>query len=188
MYLSYKPLNKQTKNALVKKQKKHGKGITLRLVVYAVILSGLWLLWSGIYKSLLITFGAASVLLVLLITVRMNRIDGDRIEIELNPLKFIGYFGWLLLEIAKSNIAVTKTILSASMPIKQNLFDVPYTQRTDLGQVIFANSITLTPGTVTVETEDGHFLVHALSYSSDDMDALADMDRRVSGTELVARV
>ena len=187
MYLSYKPLNKQTKNALVKKQKKHGKGITLRLVVYAVILSGLWLLLSGIYKSLLITFGAASVLLVLLITVRMNRIDGDRIEIELNPLKFIGYFGWLLLEIAKSNIAVTKTILSASMPIKQNLFDVPYTQRTDLGQVIFANSITLTPGTVTVETEDGHFLVHALSYSSDDMDALADMDRRVSETELVAR-
>jgi multicomponent Na+:H+ antiporter subunit E len=117
----------------------------------------------------------------------MNRIDGDRIEIELNPLKFIGYFGWLLLEIAKSNIAVTKKILSASMPIKQNLFDVPYTQRTDLGQVIFANSITLTPGTVTVETEDGHFLVHALSYSSDDMGALADMDRRVSETELVAR-
>ncbi|MGB1510244.1 MAG: Na+/H+ antiporter subunit E [Paracoccaceae bacterium] len=48
--------------------------------------------------------------------------------------------------------------------------------------------MTLTPGTVTVETEDGHFLVHALSYSSDDMDALADMDRRVSETELVARV
>ena len=117
----------------------------------------------------------------------MNRVDDDRIQFELNPLKFIGYIGWLLVEIAKCNIAVTKTILSSSMPINQNLFDVPYTQRTDLGQVIFANSITLTPGTVTVETEDGHFLVHALSYSHDDLEALAGMDRRVRAAETVAR-
>ena len=159
----------------------------MKLVGYSVILGSLWLLWSGIYKSLLIIFGAGSVLLVLLITTRMNSVDDDRIQIELNPLKFIGYIGWLLVEIAKCNIAVTKTILSYSMPIKQNLFDVPYTQQTDLGQVIFANSITLTPGTVTVETEDGHFLVHALSYSHDDLEALADMDRRIRAAETVAR-
>ena len=159
----------------------------MRLVGYSVILGSLWLLWSGIYKSLLIIFGAGSVLLVLLITIRMNRVDDDRIQIELNPFKLIGYIGWLLVEIAKSNIAVTKTILSSSMPIKQNLFIVPYTQRTDLGQVIFANSITLTPGTVTVETEDGHFLVHALSYSHDDLETLAGMDRRVRAAETEAR-
>ena len=159
----------------------------MRLVGYVAILGSLWLLWSGIYKSLLIIFGAGSVLLVLLITIRMNRVDDDRIQIELNPGKFIGYIGWLLVEIAKSNIAVTKTILSSSMPIKQKLFNVPYTQRTDLGQVIFANSITLTPGTVTVETEDGHFLVHALSYSHDDLEALADMDRHVRAAETVVR-
>ena len=159
----------------------------MRLVGYSVILGSLWLLWSGIYKSLLLIFGAASVLLVLFITIRMNRVDNDRIQFELNPLKFIGYIGWLLIEIAKCNIAVTKTILSSSMPINQNLFDVPHTQRTDLGQVIFANSITLTPGTVTVETEDGHFLVHALSYSNDDLEALAGMDRRVRAAETVAR-
>ena len=159
----------------------------MRLVGYAVILGSLWLLWSGIYKSLLIIFGAGSVVLVLLIIIRMNRVDHDRIQIELNPLKLIGYIGWLLIEIAKCNIAVTKTILSSSMPIKQNLFKVPYTQRTDVGQVIFANSITLTPGTVTVETEDGHFLVHALSYSHDDLEALAGMDRRVCEAESVAR-
>ena len=100
----------------------------------------------------------------------------------------LGYVGLpLAVEIAKSNIAVTKTILSSSMPIKQNLFNVPYTQRTDLGQVIFANSITLTPGTVTVETEDGHFLVHALSYSHDDLEALGGMDRRVRAAEMVLR-
>ena len=159
----------------------------MRLVGYSVILGSLWLLWSGIYKSLLITFGAGSVLLVLLIAIRMNRVDNDRIQIELNPWKFIRYIGWLLVEIAKCNIAVTKIILSSSVPNKQSLFDVPYTQRTDLGQVIFANSITLTPGTVTVEAEDGHFLVHALSYSHDDLEALAGMDRRVCAAETVAR-
>ena len=155
--------------------------------MYAIVLGSLWLLWSGIYKSLLIIFGTGSVLLVLLITSRMNQVDGDRIQIELNPLKFLGYIGWLLVEIAKSNLAVTKTILAVQMPIKQNLFNVPYTQRTDLGQVIFANSITLTPGTVTVETDDGFFLVHALSYSDSDIEALADMDQRVSATELARR-
>ena len=159
----------------------------MRLIAYAVLLCSLWLLWSGIYKSLLILFGAGSVLLVLFITNRMDQIDNDRIQFELNPLKFLGYIGWLLVEIAKSNIAVTKTILAAKMPIKQHLFNVEYTQRTDLGQVVFANSITLTPGTVTVETDDGFFLVHALSYSDDDIEALADMDQRVSATELVKR-
>ena len=159
----------------------------MRLVGYAVILSSLWLLWSGIYKSLLIIFGAGSVLLVLSITIRMNRVDDDRIQIELNPLKIVKYIGWLLIEIAKCNIEVTKTILSWSMPIKQNLFNVPYTQQTDLGQVIFANSITLTPGTVTVETGDKYFLVHALSYSHTDREALAGMDRRVSAAETMER-
>jgi multicomponent Na+:H+ antiporter subunit E len=69
------------------------------------------------------------------------------------------------------------------MPIRQNLFEVPYSQTSDLGQVIFANSITLTPGTLTIETETGDFLIHALSYDTTDMDALADMDRRVTEIE-----
>jgi multicomponent Na+:H+ antiporter subunit E len=156
----------------------------LRFIAYFIFLGALWLLWSGIYKPMIIGFGAVSIGLVLIITRRMNSVDEDRVPIELNPIKFLGYFFWLLTEIAKSNIAVTKTILSPSMPIRQNLFEVPYTQRTDLGQVIFANSITLTPGTVSVETERGYFLVHAVSYTSNDMDALADMDARVSATEL----
>ena len=94
----------------------------------------------------------------------------------------------MLVEIAKSNWLVTRVILARIMPIRQNLFEVPYTQKSDLGQVIFANSITLTPGTLTIETEAGDFLVHALSYSPTDMDDLADMDRRVSEIENGAAV
>ena len=160
----------------------------MKIIAYVIILCGLWLLWSGIYKPLLIMFGVGSVILVLIITIRMNKVDEENLAVELNLLKLISYCVWLLGEIAKSNIAVTKTVLSSSMPINQNLFNVPYSQKTDLAQVIFANSITLTPGTVSVETEEGNFLVHALSYSDNDLEALENMDRRVSAIELAKQL
>ncbi|NOX40902.1 MAG: Na+/H+ antiporter subunit E [Alphaproteobacteria bacterium] len=148
-----------------------------------VILLGLWLLMSGIYKPLMIGFALGSVLVVLFVGWRMDRVDGDKVQMRLRPFGFVGYILWLLVEIGRANWIVTKIILSRKMPIRQHLFAVPYSQNTDLGQVIFANSITLTPGTITVETEPGSLLVHALAYSPEDMAALADMDRRVSITE-----
>ena len=143
----------------------------------------LWLMLSGIYKPMLIGFGIVSVTLVMIIVRRMDRVDGDHVRISIKPIQFFHYLFWLFIEIAKSNWRVTKIILARAMPIRQNLFEVPYTQTSDLGQVIFANSITLTPGTLTIETEAGDFLVHALSYDPDDMAALADMDRRVTEIE-----
>ena len=114
---------------------------------------------------------------------RMDQVDGDHVRISIKPIQFFFYVLWLFIEIAKSNWRVTKIVLARTMPIRQNLFEVPYSQTSDLGQVIFANSITLTPGTLTIETETGDFLIHALSYDPTDMDALADMDRRVTGIE-----
>jgi len=165
----------------LREQKEQGQRV--RYLGTAAFLMALWLLMSGIYKPMVIGFGVASVLLVVLVLSRMDKIDGDQIEIRLKPLAFVGYVFWLLVEIAKANWAVTKVVLTRKMPIEQNLFSVPYTQETDLGQVMFANSITLTPGTLTVETELGHFLVHALAYSDEDIPALADMDARVSAVE-----
>ena len=109
--------------------------------------------------------------------------DRERLEVNLRPIEFVKYVLWLLVEIMKSNWAVTKIIMSPEMKIKQHVFEVPFTQKSDLGQAIFANSITLTPGTISVEVEADHILVHALSYSNDDHAALADMDARVSKTE-----
>lgn len=149
----------------------------------AVTLMALWLLMSGIYKPMLIGLGVASVVLVLVIVRRMDRIDGDHLDVSLSPLKSLTYFCWLLIEIAKSNWAVTKIILSPKMAMRQHMFAVPYSQKSDLAQVIFSNSITLTPGTISVETDQDTFLVHALAYApSDDME-LADMDRRVTAIE-----
>jgi multicomponent Na+:H+ antiporter subunit E len=151
----------------------------------AVLLIALWLLMSGVYKPLVIGFGVLSVAAVLAIIRRMDDIDGARIDLRLHPLRLFSYFGWLLVEIAKANWAVTKVVLSPKMTMRQHLFMVPRSQKTDTGQVIFGNSITLTPGTITIETEGEEFIVHALNYSPDDDAALADMDRRVTQTETV---
>ncbi|PHQ97101.1 MAG: hypothetical protein COB40_05735 [Marinosulfonomonas sp.] len=152
------------------------------------ILFVLWLLMSGIFKPLLIGLGVASVLLVVIVTKRMDAQDGDRIEIRLSPVRLTKYLIWLMMEIARSNWAVTKIVLARKMPIRQHLFTVPYTQKTDAGQVIFANSITLTPGTITVETEGGQFLVHALAYSSEVPASLANMCARVTETEKTEQI
>ncbi len=157
----------------------------MRTIGIAIVFFALWLLMSGIFDPFIVGLGAGSVLLTLFVTNRMDAQDGDRVDLLLAPVKYIKYLAWLMLEIARANWAVTKIILARDMPIRQHLFKTPYTQKTDVGQVIFANSITLTPGTITVETEDGHFLVHAVSYSEDDPDALADMDARITACETV---
>jgi len=155
----------------------------LKAIASAIFLMALWLLMSGVYKSLVIGFGLGSVFLIMIILWRMDKVDGDHVQIRLNPLRFLGYIIWLFGEIAKSNWAVTRVILSPVMPIRQKMLVVPQSQKTDLAQVIFANSITLTPGTITVETEENGLLVHALSYCPEDDASLADMDRRVSAVE-----
>jgi multicomponent Na+:H+ antiporter subunit E len=159
----------------------------VRTLITAVILMALWLLMSGLYEPLIIGLGVASVVLVLVVVKRMDAVDGDRLDIRLKPVAFTLYLMWLLVEIAKANWAVTKLVLSANMKLRQHLFTVRADQSSDLGQVVFANSITLTPGTISVESDAGAFLVHAVNYSADDNLALADMGRRVAATEVAVK-
>ncbi len=155
----------------------------MRLLGLVIVLSALWLLMSGVYKPLIIALGAASVAATVLIMRRMDRIDGDRPAVALRPIGMALYLSWLMKEIAKANWTVSRIILSRKMPIRQRIFEVPNSQSTDVGRTIFANSITLTPGTISVETETRGFLVHAVAYSEEDNAALAEMDRRVSAVE-----
>lgn len=157
----------------------------LRAIGIVLASMALWLLLSGIYKPLLVGFGIASSFLVLIILNRMARIDGWKLFVHLRPLAVISYTFWLIKEIAVSAITVSKIVLSKNRQINQKLFSVRTTQKTDLGQFIFANSITLTPGTVSIEVEPGHFVVHAISFDESDRKALADMDARVSRLEAV---
>nr|WP_325250762.1 Na+/H+ antiporter subunit E [Amylibacter sp.] len=155
----------------------------MRIILSVLTLFALWLLMSGIYKPMIVGFGLASAIIAVLVVRRMDHVDQDHLKIPLNPLKCLWYLVWLMVEIVKSNIAVTKMILSPQMGVRQHIFYVPNTQKSELAEVIFANSITLTPGTITVETESDAFWVHAVSYDESDHEALADMDRRVTALE-----
>lgn len=154
------------------------------MAIGTILLFALWLGMSGVYQPLTVGFGFASSVFVTVMVCRMERANpAARTRMRLRPLVFIGYLGWLLKEIAKANWAVTKAIMAPELNIRRHFFRVPFTQKTDVGQTIYANSITLTPGTLTVEIQDGAFYIHALSFGDTTRDELADMDARVSAAE-----
>lgn len=156
----------------------------MRLIAGTVGLAALWLLMSGIYdKPLILIFGVISVLLSIWIAMRMDKADGEQLRYTLSVLGTIRYTFWLFKEIAKSNWAVASLILSGREPSRQKLFMVTATQKSDMAQVVFANSITLTPATITVETENEQLVVHALDFAEGDQEALEDMDARVTAIE-----
>ena len=83
----------------------------------------------------------------------------------------------------KANLDVAKIILTPSLPISPRLIRVPGTQRTDMGLVTYANSITLTPGTITLDVRDGYLLVHALTAESAAGVRTGEMDAKVTALE-----
>ena len=155
----------------------------MKILILAILYSSIWIAFSGHFDFLLLSFGVISVLLVLYTLRRMRIIDETPIRFQVNALKLVIYCFWLIKEILKSNITVTKTILSPKINVKQNMFDVPLSPKSEAAKVIFANSITLTPGTITVETEKKSLLVHALNFSHNTEDEIVDMGNRVSECE-----
>ncbi len=138
---------------------------------------------SGVYEPLTIGFGVISSLLCTWIMSRLGILGSKGIAGDVGVLKFIKYLFWLTIEIGKTDWAVTKVILSPKLTTRQRLITVPASQQSDFGKMLFANSITITPGTITVETEPDHFIIHALTDEAADHDALTDMGRRVCNIE-----
>jgi len=94
-----------------------------------------------------------------------------------------GYWLWLLAEIVKANIDVARRVVDPSLPIDPRLFEVPAHQKTDLGRVIYANSITLTPGTLSTDVSRDKIQVHALSGAGEDDLRTGTMDAKVCALE-----
>ena len=148
-----------------------------------IVLAILWLLLSGHYTALLLTLGLASVILVVYIALRMEVVDREGHPVHLKPRATLGYWMWLLKEIILSNIDVCKRILSPSLPISPTRMSIRCSQTTDLGRVIFANSITLTPGTVSMSVDNDYIDVHALTVHGAEQLADGEMDRRICALE-----
>ncbi len=148
-----------------------------------VVLAVLWLLLSGYFdEPILLAMGAVSVVLVVLIARRMGVLDREGHPIHLS-VRGLAYWPWLLKEIVKSSIDVARVILQRRMPIQPNVITVRGTQRTELGLVIFANSITLTPGTVTIALESDKLTVHCLTSAAASGWEESEMNRRVTDLE-----
>ena len=155
-----------------------------------VVLCVVWFAWSGHTETLIIIFGLGSVLLCVYMSRSLDIVDSEGQPVN---MKLLFYLPWLFKEIVVANIDVIKRIMSLG-PIEDQISltwtKVPAHQKTRLGRVIFANSITLTPGTISVEIEDGpeqaqkYILVNALS--SDGAASLVDggiMGAKVCKTE-----
>lgn len=148
-----------------------------------LILIGIWLLWSGHYTPLLISLGVFSVLVTIAMARRMRIVDGESVPLGLHPLRTPRYLLWLVIEIAKCNLDVARRILDPKLPISPRLIEVQAGQKDELGRVLYANSITLTPGTVSVETRGKTITVHALTAEAAEGLLTGDMDRRATRVE-----
>ncbi|MBL4693358.1 MAG: Na+/H+ antiporter subunit E [Magnetovibrio sp.] len=157
----------------------------LHTLSLSAVLAILWLLLSGYFEPLMLSFGLLSVAFTVWMAHRMDVVDLEGHPIHLAPHVLLKYWPWLGWQILKSNWDVAKIILAPKLNIQPHTFDTKASQTTEVGLTLYANSITLTPGTVTMDMRaKGIFEVHALTNAARaDVESL-NMDRRCTSVEL----
>ena len=123
-----------------------------------------WLIWSGLYKPPILAFGVVSLILVVWLAERMELTRKEVFTLDLIP-RLLGFWGWLLAAIVRSNLDVVRIILSPRLPISPTLISLDPPTKGLVGRATLANSITLTPGTLTIDAkeEGGVFRIHCLT-------------------------
>lgn len=161
-----------------------GRGRMRSSAALFVLLLAVWLVNSGHYTTLLTSMGVLCAVLVVLLARRMEIVDREAVPVHLVPRALL-YVPWLVKEVVKANLDVTKRILTprSTPDLSPMLFDVSTTQKTDLGRVLYANSITLTPGTVSIQVYGNRITVHAIAEEVALSLAEGEMDRRVTKLE-----
>ncbi|KPJ75671.1 MAG: hypothetical protein AMS19_13740 [Gemmatimonas sp. SG8_23] len=154
----------------------------LRAIGLGLVLFGFWLALSGHYTPLLLSFGVGSCVLVVYLAHRMETVDQEGVPFHVT-WRFLGYLPWLMKEILVANVVVAKVILDPRMPISPRIVVFHGSQTTDLGRAIYANSITLTPGTITTGVTGQEFQIHALRAADLETDEEQQMDVRCSRVE-----
>lgn len=136
-----------------------------------VMLAAFWLLLSGHYTPLLLLFGAASVLLVTWLSRRMDIVDREGRPLELS-LRAPRYWAWLSWQILISAVDLSRRIWARSLRISPVIRATPVSAMSEVERVTYANSITLTPGTLSMQIDDDRIQVHSV-----DADLIDDLDR-----------
>ena len=161
-----------------------------RIITLYLLLLTAWTLWSGLswpwgehFEPLVAVMGVLSTALVVFIAWRMDVVDHEGAPLQLATFRTVAYIPWLAWEIVKANIDVARRILDPRLPISPNMIEVSASQSSEIGRVVYANSITLTPGTVSVTVEETTIAVHALTREAGEGVEAGDMDRRVTRLE-----
>jgi len=137
-----------------------------------------WVLWSGIYKPLLLWLGLFSCLLSVWLAQRMGFFQHPMSLRTI--LRLPAHWWWLLGEIIRSSVEVARVVLSPSLPISPTVVELTTTEATDAGKVILGNSITLSPGTVTIDVHRDRLLVHCLTQRSASQLQDPEVHRRIA--------
>lgn len=145
-------------------------------IVSLIIFIAVWVGLTGVpAKIQLIIYMLVAPLLTFLFALRLKLLPVKNVF----KISAIFYIIWLFKEILMSSIAVVKIACRRHLKIQPLLEPVKSIQNTDIGIIIYANSVTLTPGTVTLSTEGDSLLVHALDLQFMNDLQEGEMDNRV---------
>ena len=153
-----------------------------RTLLATIAFTLLWVLLSMHTEPLIIACGVASIAGTIAIARRLEILDSEGAPYELN-LRLPGFLIWLTKEVVMANLQVAKIILSRKIDITPHMILVPASQKTPLGQAIHANTITITPGTISLDVDGGVILVHALTREAASQDDSGDTDKVISWVE-----
>jgi multicomponent Na+:H+ antiporter subunit E len=149
-----------------------------RMAMLLVMLVIAWLLWSGLFKPLLLGLGLFSCALTFLLVRRMGYFDNDFFAMRFS-MKLLSYWAWLTREIYRSSLQVARVVLDPSLPISPRTIEIKSASAHLVDQVILANSITLTPGTLALDLHKGIIKVHTLTEAGAQDLLSGEMNRRV---------
>lgn len=154
-----------------------------KIAIPALGLFVLWLGLSGHYTPLILTFGVLSCGGVAILANRLGTLEPDGRSFAFLA-RLAAYGPWLIKEIAAANLTVVRLIWHPRLPIRPQVIRTRASQRTSIGLATFANSITLTPGTLSLDADEPDVIVvHALSDASAESLQTGAMDARVSRLE-----
>jgi multicomponent Na+:H+ antiporter subunit E len=153
--------------------------IAVRALALASVLVAAWLLWSGLYKPLLLALGAFSCALVIYLSFRMRLFEYSVFTLRFG-WRLLGFWGWLGKEAVKSSLLVSRIVLSPRLPISPTVTELDGASRHPVDLATLGNCITLTPGTLTLRIRDGRLTVHALTSEVADDLLDGEMNRRVA--------
>lgn len=151
-----------TNNSVKFFARQRGRANVLQVLVLAAVLVITWLGLSGFFKPLLLGLGAVSVAITLMFAHRTGFFD-HAFGITRMAARLPGYWLWLLLEIVKSAIQVSRIVLSPKLPMNHRMVKLVLDDTEPMPGVILGNSITLSPGTITIDIDGREVLVHCIS-------------------------